>query len=136
MALIFSLVFTILMCFSQITLATDFNFGSGQAAKSENAKDALITAMEISGNRIYAVGVHGIVIYSDDEGDSWTQAESVPYTNTITDISCPVVNLCWATGHDATILHSNDGGENWVIQYEDFDFDAPLLSIHLSLIHI
>ena len=67
MALIFSLVFTTLMCFSQITLATDFNFGSGQAAKSENAKDALITAMEISGNRIYAVGVHGIVIYSDDE---------------------------------------------------------------------
>jgi len=51
--------------------------------------------------------------------------------NTITDISCPSIDLCWASGHDATILHSNDGGKNWVIQYEDFDFDAPLLSIHM-----
>lgn len=131
MALIFSLAFTILTCFAQIAFATDFNFGSGLAAKSENAKDALITAMERSGDRIFAVGVHGIVIYSDDEGDSWTQAESVPYMNTITDISCPSIVLCWATGHDATILHSNDGGKNWVVQYEDFDFDAPLLSIHM-----
>ena len=34
-------------------------------------------------------------------------------------------------GHDAVILHSNDYGKTWVKQYEDIDWDAPLLSIHM-----
>jgi len=82
-------------------------------------------------NRIYAVGEHGIILYSDDFGDSWTQAESVPYTSTLTDISCSSKQSCWVTGHDATILHSKDYGKTWIKQYEDVDWDAPLLSIHM-----
>ena len=39
--------------------------------------------------------------------------------------------MCWASGHDATILHSNDGGLNWAVQFQDEGFDAPLLSIHM-----
>ena len=109
----------------------NFNYGSGVAAKTDYAEKSLITSMEKVGDRIYAVGVHGIIIFSDDNGDTWTQAEYVPYQNTITDISCSSENMCWATGHDATILHSSDGGINWVKQYDDYDFDAPLLSIHM-----
>tara|TARA_Y100001970_G_C14164049_1_gene820220 strand:- start:567 stop:1652 length:1086 start_codon:yes stop_codon:yes gene_type:complete len=109
----------------------NFNYGSGIAAKTDYAEKSLITSMEKVGDRIYAVGVHGIIIFSDDSGDTWTQAENVPYQNTITDISCTSEDLCWATGHDATILHSSDGGLNWVKQYDDYDFDAPLLSIHM-----
>ena len=30
----------------------------------------------------------------------------------------------------ATILHSFDGGKSWEI-YQDVDFDAPFLSIHM-----
>ena len=90
-----------------------------------------MTALEKSGDRIFAVGIHGIIVYSDDEGNSWTQAKEVPFKKTLTDISCPSQNKCWATGHDATILHSFDGGETWQVQYQDIDFDAPLLSIHM-----
>ncbi len=114
-----------------ILLASQFNYGSGFAAKSPNAHKALINALEKSGDRIFGVGVHGIIVYSDDEGETWTQAEMVPFTKTLTDISCPSQNKCWATGHDATILHSFDGGQTWEIQYQDIDFDAPLLSIHM-----
>ena len=111
--------------------ASQFNYGSEYAAISPNAHKATITALEKSGDRIFGVGIHGIIIYSDDEGDTWTQAEKVPFKKTITDISCPSQNKCWATGHDATVLHSFDGGVNWEIQYQDYDFDAPLLSIHM-----
>ena len=109
----------------------NFNYGSGTAAKTDYAERSLITAMEKVGDRIYAVGVHGIIMFSDNNGDTWTQADFVPYQNTITDISCASVKMCWVTGHDATILHSSDSGLNWVKQYEDYDFDAPLLSIHM-----
>ena len=127
-SLVYLLSFT-LCC--NILLASQFNYGSKFAAKSPNAHKALINALEKSGDRIFGVGVHGIIVYSDDEGDSWTQADEVPFTKTLTDISCPSQNKCWATGHDATILHSFDGGQTWEIQYQDIDFDAPLLSIHM-----
>ena len=127
---IITLIF--LLAFSSSAYAEiDFNYGSGYAAKSNLAKDTLITSMEKVGDRIYAVGVHGIIIYTDDDGENWIQAESVPYQNTLTDISCVTIDLCWAVGHDATIMHSSDRGVNWNVQYEDIDFDAPLLSIHM-----
>ena len=113
------------------TYTSQFNYGTNFAALSPNAHKALINALEKSGDRIFGVGVHGIIIFSDDEGDTWTQASEVPFTKTLTDISCPSQNICWATGHDSTILHSFDGGETWQIQYQDIDFDAPLLSIHM-----
>ena len=117
--------------FTNYLSASQFNLGTGFAAKSPNAQNTLINALEKAGDRIFGVGVHGIIIYSDDDGESWTQADEVPFTKTLTDISCPSQNKCWATGHDATILHSSDGGKTWQIQYQDFEFDAPLLSIHM-----
>ncbi|MBD1141862.1 hypothetical protein IDH31_01765 [Pelagibacterales bacterium SAG-MED32] len=111
--------------------SSNFNYGSGFAAQSALAEKSLINAMEKVDDRIYAAGEHGIIIYSDDLGDTWTQAESVPYTSTITDLSCPTKKSCWVVGHDAVVLHSNDYGKTWVKQYEDIDWDAPLLSIHM-----
>ena len=74
---------------SKYSFTSQFNYGSEFAAKSPNAHKALINALEKSGDRIFGVGVHGIIIYSDDEGETWSQAESVPFTKTLTDISCP-----------------------------------------------
>lgn len=126
-----STILTIFFIFSSSIFAANFNYGSEYAAKSELAHLSLINALEKVGGRIYGVGVHGIIIFSDDDGETWTQADSVPTQNTLTDISCSTEQLCWATGHDATILHSNDSGKTWGIQYFDIDFDAPLLSIHM-----
>ena len=122
---------TFYLIFSAYASATNFNYGTGFAAKSELAHLSLINALEKVGDRIYGVGVHGIIIFSDDEGETWTQAESVPTQNTLTDISCSTEERCWISGHDATILHSSDAGKTWNIQYQDIDFDAPLLSIHM-----
>ena len=126
-----STIFTFFFIFSNSLFAANFNYGTEYAAKSELAHLSLINALEKVGDRIYGVGVHGIIIFSDDDGDTWTQADKVPTQNTLTDISCSTEQLCWATGHDATILHSNDSGKTWEVQYIDMDFDAPLLSIHM-----
>ena len=128
---ILSILFIFILLNISSVSSSNFNYGSGYAAKSVLASQSLINAMDKVDNRIYAAGEHGIILYSDDSGDSWTQAESVPYTSTITDISCPSKQSCWVTGHDATILHSNDYGKTWIKQYEDIDWDAPLLSIHM-----
>ena len=127
---IFTTLFCCLFLFKN-AFATQFNYGTELAAQSPNAHKTLINALEKTGDRIFGVGVHGIIVYSDDEGETWTQAETVPFTKTLTDISCPSQNKCWAVGHDATILHSFDGGKSWEIQYQDVDFDAPFLSIHM-----
>ena len=126
-----SAILTFFLIFSNFLFAAQFNYGTEYAAKSKLAHLSLINALEKVGDRIYAVGVHGIIIFSDDEGETWVQADSVPTQNTLTDISCSSEQLCWATGHDSTILHSNDAGKTWEIQYIDIDFDAPLLSIHM-----
>ena len=126
-----STILTFFFIFSNSLFAANFNYGTEYAAKSELAHLSLINALEKVGGRIYGVGVHGIIIFSDDDGDTWTQADSVPTQNTLTDISCSTEQLCWATGHDATIMHSNDSGKTWEVQYIDMDFDAPLLSIHM-----
>ena len=112
--------------------ASDFNYDTGSALKSDLADKATVTSMHMYNGRITAVGVHGIILTSNNMGLSWTQAEEVPFTNTLTDVQCVSDSQCWAVGHDLTILHSVDGGRNWTIQYNDKDFDAPFLSIHMS----
>ena len=108
-----SILFIFLLLNVSSVSSSNFNNGSGYAAKSVLASQSLINAMDKIDNRIYAVGEHGLILYSDDFGDSWVQAESVPYSSTLTDISCSSKKSCWVTGHDATILHSNDYGKTW-----------------------
>jgi len=117
---------------SSILSASDFNYDTGLALKSDLADKTTITSMHIYNDRIVAVGVHGIILTSNDMGLTWTQAEEVPFINTLTDIQCVSESQCWAVGHDLTILHSVDGGKNWVVQFNDIDFDAPFLSIHMN----
>jgi photosystem II stability/assembly factor-like uncharacterized protein len=112
--------------------SSDFNYDTNLALKSKLADKATITSMHMHQDRILAVGIHGIVLTSTDMGNTWTQADNVPFINTLTDVQCVSESQCWAIGHDLTILHSIDGGKTWKIQYEDIDFDAPFLSIHMS----
>ena len=71
---------------------------------------ALINAMERVDDRIYAVGEHGIIIYSDDLGDNWTQSENVPFTNTLTDKD-------WISKKEYC---TKDEFNNFIIQLENF----------------
>ena len=131
MRIFFTLISLFIIFSSSVLSASDFNYDTGLALKSDLADKATITSMHTYNDRIVAVGVHGIILTSNDMGLSWIQAEEVPFTNTLTDIQCVSESQCWAVGHDLTILHSVDGGKHWSVQYNDVDFDAPFLSINM-----
>jgi photosystem II stability/assembly factor-like uncharacterized protein len=70
-----------------------------------------------AGHRLVAFGVHGVIIYSDDNGQSWKQA-AVPVDVSITCAAFANAQDGWAAGHDGVILHTADGGASWQKQLD------------------
>ncbi len=99
------------------------------ATESALASKKLLLDVVQANGRIIAVGEFGHIVYSDDEGNSWSQANSVPTQVTLTSVSFPTSEVGYAVGHDAVIIKTVDGGENWVLIYEDFDAETPLMSV-------
>lgn len=76
------------------------------------AKSLLLDAVAVDG-LIVAVGERGHVLLSEDDGESWRQASSVPTRATLTGVWFHDRQLGWAVGHDAVILRTRDGGDTW-----------------------
>ena len=70
-----------------------------------------------AGCRLVAVGLHGIILLSDDNGVTWRQVPS-PTSVTLTGVAFADAKNGWAIGHLGTVLHTVDGGENWVRQLD------------------
>lgn len=102
---------------SHLSGAATYDVLNLPSVKSAMAEKSLIYTIRQFGERHYATGVFGHILYSDDSGDSWVQAE-VPVRSSITDIFFYDENLGWAVGHEGVILHSSDGGETWAKQYD------------------
>ncbi|MES2113767.1 MAG: YCF48-related protein [Pseudomonadota bacterium] len=83
-----------------------------------------------AGPRAVAVGAHGIVLLSDDQGKSWRQAGKVPADVTLTGVSFATEKEGWAVGHAGVVLHTVDGGERWELQRSAPDQDRPLFAVH------
>ena len=71
----------------------------------------------LAGERVVMVGDLGRIAYSDDQGQTWQQAE-VPVSVMLTAVDFPTPELGWAVGHDGVILHSRDGGATWQMKME------------------
>jgi photosystem II stability/assembly factor-like uncharacterized protein len=82
------------------------------AAQSNRATESRLYGVGRAGERLVAVGERGRILYSDDQGDSWTQAE-VPVSSTLLSVHFPTPELGWVSGHDGVILSTRDGGETW-----------------------
>ena len=101
---------------------------------SELSSKVLLTDSEkLTANAGYVgVGLYGHIVYSKD-GGTWKQATS-PVQILLTNVFFLNENLGWATGHDAVILHTKNGGKNWELQYEDpipgGDIPKPLLDVY------
>jgi photosystem II stability/assembly factor-like uncharacterized protein len=86
---------------------------------TDRAHKGLLLDVTRTGSRLVAVGAHGHVVYSDDSGKNWSQAQT-PSSVTLTSVHFPSATMGWAVGHDGLILHSNDGGETWVKQFDGY----------------
>jgi len=87
------------------------------ALKSSHAAKTLLTSVALAGTRVVGVGQHGHIVYSDNQGKHWTQA-TVPVSSDLLAVHFPSPQKGWAVGHDGVVLHSSDGGANWVKQFD------------------
>ena len=98
------------------------------AIESPKAAKGLMIDVAHAGQRLVAVGDRGHILYSDDQGSTWTQAK-VPTRQLLTAVFFVDAEHGWAVGHDAQILASSDGGATWTQQYQDLKREAPLLDV-------
>lgn len=91
---------------------------------------ALLTLIDAThaGHRLVAVGGHGYIIYSDDDGKTWRRADA-PYSGLLTAVDFPDPQHGWAVGHGGLILVTTDGGKIWTEQRYKPDQEQPLFGV-------
>lgn len=92
------------------------------------ASKAVFLDLAKAGDRIVAVGERGIIVFSDDDGRTWTQAK-VPLRGTLTGVTFITDTTGIAVGHDSSIIRTDDGGATWSIVQFDPDAQNVLLSV-------
>ncbi|NWB99832.1 hypothetical protein HX882_28590 [Pseudomonas gingeri] len=110
------------------TNSADTTQATRYSIQSSNASRHLLLDVVQAGNRLVAVGDRGHILFSDDQGGTWTQAK-VPTRQMLTAVYFVDDKHGWAVGHDAQILASSDGGATWTKQFEDLKREAPLLDV-------
>ena len=92
------------------------------------AQQSLLLDITQAGNRLVAVGERGHVLYSDDKGQHWQQAD-VPSRSALTAVFFSDSQHGWAVGHDGLILASTDGGAHWHKQLDGKDINQLQLDV-------
>lgn len=77
------------------------------------ASRALMLSVARASSGLVAVGEHGFVLLSGDEGRSWTQVPDVPTSVTLTRVRFASATAGWAVGHMGVVLHTVDAGRHW-----------------------
>ena len=97
------------------------------ALKSDLASDSLLLDAARKGTRLLVGGEQGNILYSDDNGTSWIQAD-VPVSLAITSVAFAGDGHAWATAHDGYLLHSGDNGSSWEAKLTGSDVAALTVS--------
>jgi photosystem II stability/assembly factor-like uncharacterized protein len=130
MHLVLPLLLSLLLSsFSLVILAVDSSSNLYRpSVKAPLVSQSLLLDITTVGQvKLVAVGEHGHIIMSTD-GVNWQQS-SVPVQTTLTNVFFYNDKLGWAVGHDATILHSKDGGLTWQVQLYKPTLEKPLFDI-------
>jgi photosystem II stability/assembly factor-like uncharacterized protein len=72
----------------------------------------LVLAVVRAGNRLVAAGERGLIMLSDDSGQTWKQAR-VPVSVTLNALRFRNEREGWAVGNMGVVLHTLDGGATW-----------------------
>ena len=96
------------------------NFVLLPSIKTDVSQESLMLDATTSGERTLIVGEQGHILYSDDNGSSWTHAD-VPVSLAITAVTFAGPGKAWATAHDGVLLKSTDNGETWQVALTGID---------------
>ena len=94
----------------------------------QTARRVLLLDAAHLGSRIVAVGDRGYILYSDDQGASWSRAKA-PAAPLLTAVHFADAKNGWAVGHDTVILATTDGGATWTPQFSAPAEQRPLLDV-------
>ena len=97
------------------------------ALQTQRAHHTLLLDVVRADRRLVAVGSHGHIVYSDDDGLTWIQAR-VPVSSTLTAVYFPSGDYGWAVGHDGVILYSSDAGKTWVKQFDGYLANSAIVA--------
>lgn len=89
------------------------------------ASSSLILDIADTGQHLVAVGERGHILVYDK---NWQQVIT-PTSVQLTKVFFINSTLGWAVGHDATILHTQDGGQTWQLQMQSSEVEKPFLDI-------
>lgn len=81
------------------------------------ATGAALLAAARAGRRLLVAGERGIVLFSDDGGQRWTQAR-VPVQVSLTALRFADARAGLATGHLGVLLRTDDAGASWTLQLD------------------
>ncbi|GIU52922.1 YCF48-related protein [Shewanella sp. KT0246] len=90
------------------------------------AESSLVLDIAKAGDNLVAVGERGHVLINQQQ--DWTQINS-PVISQLTKVFFLNENQGWAVGHDATIIHTSDGGITWQVQFQSTEVEKPLMDI-------
>ncbi|MAD09029.1 MAG: hypothetical protein CL592_00815 [Alteromonas sp.] len=110
---------------SVLLLLVSFALHAEQSYQAPLVKESLLLDIA-SGDITVAVGERGHVLIKRADSD-FTQV-TVPTQSTLTAVTL-VGEHIWAVGHDAIILHSSDGGEQWQVQMYQPELERPFLDV-------
>lgn len=89
--------------------------------------ESLLLDIKNTGEHLIAVGDRGAIIVSNN-GKDWAQVE-VPVRAALTAVAFADPKHGWAAGHDAAIVHTDDGGRTWKLQNFQPELEKPVLSL-------
>ncbi len=92
------------------------------------AAKSLLIDLARAGPRVFAVGERGHLLYSTDEGRSWTQVQ-VPGSANLNAVYFSDATHGWAVGHAEMILRTTDGGNHWERVHFAPENQQPLLDV-------
>lgn len=89
------------------------------------AVSSLVLDITNAGDRLVAVGERGHVLVFDGK---WQQVKT-PVSVLLTKVFFLTAQLGWAVGHDATIMHTRDGGMSWQVQMQSPELEKPFFDV-------
>ncbi|QIR14439.1 YCF48-related protein [Shewanella aestuarii] len=89
------------------------------------AQSSLLLDIANVGDKLVAVGERGHVLVFEQQ---WQQVSS-PVVSQLTKVFFLDDKLGWAVGHDATIIHTQDGGQTWSLQMQSTQLEKPFLDV-------
>jgi photosystem II stability/assembly factor-like uncharacterized protein len=103
--------------------------GALPAEMAPLASRSLLLDIAQAGSRLVAVGERGHVLTSDNRGQTWAQAASVPTQELLTAVCFSDEQHGVAVGHDEIALVTSDSGNSWQRTHYAPQARQPLLDV-------